>query len=146
MGFGLGTVPTAEDTLVARAGLAVTHIPTVDSYLEHQLLNGAVQLHSIIADLWAAVGPVGVVLGLAMAALSAHGLADRLRHRRASGLVCALVALGLWDLAFGPLSDNLPILTLALGLLLVARPGRASHGGGTTTPGERDRELAAVGG
>jgi capsular polysaccharide biosynthesis protein len=122
LGFGLGTVPTAEDTLVARAGLAVTHIPTVDSYLEHQLLNGAVQLHSIVADLWAATGPVGVLLGLAMAGLAVHGLADGLRSRRATGLVCAVVPLGLWCLAFGPLSDNLPTLTLALGLLLVARP------------------------
>jgi len=134
LGFGLGTVPTAEDTLVARAGLAVTHIPTVDSYLEHQLLNGAVQLHYIIADLWAATGPVEVLLGLVMAALSVHGLADRLRRRRATGLVCALVPLGLWGLAFGPLSDNLPTLTLGLGLLLVPRPRHA----GSSGPEEED--------
>lgn len=143
LGFGLGTVPTAEDTIVAKQGLAVTHIPTVDSYLEHQLLHGSVQLHSIVADLWAAVGPVGILLGVAMGLLSVHGLADQVRHRRASGLVCALVPLGLWDLAFGPLSDNVPTLTLGLGLLLVAKP-RRREGRGRAAAGLADDEASAL--
>jgi hypothetical protein len=146
LGFGLGTVPTAQDIVVARAGLAVTHIPTVDSYLEHQLLSGAVQLHSIVADLWAATGPVGVLLGLAMAGLAAHGLADGLRSRRATGLVCAVVPLGLWCLPFGPLADNLPTLTLALGLLLVARPRPAAAGSSGIVPRSAAELRPAVAG
>jgi capsular polysaccharide biosynthesis protein len=121
LGFGLGTVPTAHDVAIAKAGLAVTHIPTVNDYLVHQLLDGSVHLHSIVADLWAALGPVGVLLGLLMAALMVHALAERILEGNASGLVCLLVPMGLWDLAFGPLQDNLPTVTLALGLLLLDR-------------------------
>ena len=128
LGFGLGTVPNAQDTLVAKAGLAVTHIPTVDNYLQHQLLSSSFELHSIIADLWAIVGPLGVLLGLAMAMLGVHGLAAAVGRRTASGLVCCLVPMGLWDLAFGPLQDNQPTLTLALGLLLVLHESRTGRG------------------
>jgi capsular polysaccharide biosynthesis protein len=149
LGFGLGTVPTAHDTVVAKAGLAVTHIPGVDGYLEHQLLSGAFQLHSIIADMWAVMGPVGVLLGLAMAALGVHSLVTAVGRRTASGLVCCLVPMGLWDLAFGPLQDNLPTLTLALGLLLVVRerrPGTRRPDPGDAAAPDADRVPAAVAG
>ncbi|MGY1708523.1 hypothetical protein ACI8AC_03340 [Geodermatophilus sp. SYSU D00758] len=135
LGFGLGVVPSAVDLATARQGIAATRIPTVDGYLEHQLLAGAFQLHSAIADLWAALGPVGVLLGLAMGALMVLGLVDRLAHRQASGLVCFLVPLGLWSLAFGPLSTDARILTLALGLLLVTRrPAPPTRAGEVSSP------------
>jgi hypothetical protein len=120
LGYGLGVVPTSEDLQVAKQGLAVTHVPTVDGYLEHYMLNGGFELHSIIADLWVSLGPVGIVLGLAMGGLLVHGLVQALGDRRASGLVCFLVPLGLWNLAFGPLPSDVSALTLGLGLLLVA--------------------------
>lgn len=122
LGFGLGVLPSAHDVAVARAGLAVTHIPLVDDYLEHQLLDDTgVHLHSIVADMWATMGPVGILLGLVMAALLVHALAERVLHREASGLACVLVPLALWFLAFGPLQDNLPTVTIALGLVLLPR-------------------------
>jgi capsular polysaccharide biosynthesis protein len=148
LGFGLGTVPNAQDTLVAKAGLAVTHIPTVDDYLEHQLLSSSFELHSIIADLWAVVGPLGVLLGVAMAALGVHGLAFSVGRRTASGLVCWLIPMALWDLAFGPLQDNQPTLTLALGLLLVVRESRPGRGrpsaGADHVPAAAEHERAPV--
>jgi hypothetical protein len=122
LGFGLGVLPSSADEVVARSGLALTHVPTVDSYLDHQLFNGGIQLHSMVADLWAAVGPLGVVLGLLIGALVVLGLGERLVRREAVGLVCWLVPQTLWSLAFGPLSSDLPAVLLALGLVLVARP------------------------
>lgn len=121
LGFGLGTLPTPEDVAIAKQGLAVTRVPTVDGYLEHYMLNGGYELHSIVADLWAALGPVGILLGLTMGALVVRGLAVQLGARSASGLVCFLVPLGLWNLAFGPLPSDVSALTLGLGLLLVTR-------------------------
>jgi hypothetical protein len=126
-GFGLGVVPTAHDIDVAKAGLAVVHIPTADSYLEHQLLSTGVHMHSIIADLWGALGPLGVVFGLALAGLMVHGLVDALGRRQASGLVCCLVPMALWFLAFGPLQDNMPTVTLVVGLLLLPRRPRPTR-------------------
>jgi capsular polysaccharide biosynthesis protein len=120
-GFGLGVQPTARDEVVARAGLSVTHVPTVNSYLDHQLFDGGVQLHSIVADLWASLGPLGALLGLVMGGLVVAGLGDRLPRRAAPGLICWLVPQVLWSLAFGPFASDGPALVLALGLLLVAR-------------------------
>jgi capsular polysaccharide biosynthesis protein len=150
LGYGLGIVPTAADVAIAKQGLALTHVPTVDGYLEHYMLNGGFELHSIVADLWVSLGPLGVVLGLAMGALVVHGLGLRLSARRASALVCFLVPLGLWNLAFGPLPSDVSALTLGLGLLLATRtpapPRIAEH---TRAPGEapgNPRQPLVVGG
>ena len=134
LGFGLGVQPSSTDEIVARGGLALTHVPTVDSYLDHQLFDGGIQLHSMVADLWAAVGPLGVVLGLLIGALVVLGLGERLAHREAVGLVCWLVPQTLWSLAFGPLSSDLPAVLLALGLVLVARPAAQPAGPAVPAP------------
>jgi hypothetical protein len=80
------------------------------------------------------LGPVGVLRGVLMGVLGLHGLVTAVGRRTASGLACCLVPMGLWDLPFGPLQDNLPTLTLALGLLLVAR----DRGRGPRTPAADD--------
>ncbi|RZU34454.1 hypothetical protein [Blastococcus saxobsidens] len=120
-GFGLGTVPNSEDLLLAKAGIAVTNIPTAESYVENFMLARGVQLHSIVADLWAALGPAGALLGLATGVLVLIGLAEQLARRQASGLVCLLVPMALWGLFFGPMASNVDTLVLALGLLLRPR-------------------------
>ncbi len=139
LGFGLGVVPNSEDLLVGKAGIAVTNIPTAEAYLEHYLLRGRVELHSILADLWAALGPAGALLGLLTAALVVSGLAARLGRREASGLVCLLAPMALWGLLFGPLASNVDTLTLALGLLLLPRrPGTADgRPGAARAPGRQ---------
>jgi hypothetical protein len=124
-GFGLGTVPNDQDLLLAKAGIAVTNIPTAAGYVETYMLAGGVHLHSIAADLWASLGPAGVLLGLAAGVLVLLGIAIQLGRRQASGLVCLLVPTALWGLLFGPMESNVDTLTLALGLLLLARPPRA---------------------
>lgn len=126
-GFGLGTVPNGDDLLVARAGIAVTNIPTAESYVQNYLLAGGVELHAIVADLWASLGPAGVLLGLVMGALVVVGLADRLGRRQASGLACLLAPMALWGLAFGPMASNADTITLALGLLLLPRRPRVAR-------------------
>ena len=127
-GLGLGTVPNAGDVLVAKAAIAVTNIPTAESYVENYMLANGVQLHSIVADLWAFLGPAGVLLGLVMGALVLLGLADQLARRQASGLVCLLVPTALWGLLFGPMASNADTLVLALGLLLLPRDPRPRSG------------------
>lgn len=121
LGFGPGIVPNSTDVLVGKAGIAVTNIPTAEAYLVNYLLAGGVHLHSIVADLWADLGPAGLLLGLVAGALVVAGLADRLARRQASGLVCLLAPMALWGLAFGPLASNADTLVLALGLLLLPR-------------------------
>ncbi len=126
IGFGLGTVPNPEDVMVGKAGIAVTNIPTAEAYLRNYLLDGWFELHSIIADLWTNLGPVGLVLGLAMSLLLVQSLAELLSQRRAPALICLLVLISLWYLAFGPLPSNLPEVSLALGLVLLPRARTAA--------------------
>jgi hypothetical protein len=124
-GFGLGTVPAPADVMVAKEGIAVTHIPTVESYLENYLLATGFELHSVVAGLWVNLGPAGLALGLVLAALLVRGLAELVSRRRASALVCFMVPFSLWFLAFGPLLSNLPDIAFTIGLVLAARGARA---------------------
>jgi len=135
LGFGLGTLPNDQDLLVAKVGIAVTNIPTAAGYVETYMLAGGVHLHSIVADLWASLGPAGVLLGLAAGVLLLLGIANQLGLRQASGLVCLLVPTALWGLLFGPMESNVDTLTLALGLLLLARAPRES---GAQVPPRRE--------
>ncbi|MCZ2804104.1 hypothetical protein O2W18_03210 [Modestobacter sp. VKM Ac-2983] len=142
LGFGLGTVPSAADIALAKAGFAVTHIPSGEGYIENYMFAGRFELHSIVADLWSNAGPVGLLLGLVMAALLIRSSAQLLSRREASGLTCFLLLMSLWYLAFGPLPANLPDVALALGLVLPLRrtADRAVRGPGTVLrPSSTDR-------
>jgi hypothetical protein len=119
MGFGLGTVPNADEIDVAKTGFAVTHIPTGNHYIETYLFDGRFELHSIVADLWVLMGPAGLALGLVALVLVVRSLADALSRRAAPALACFLALGALWYLAFGPIESNLLDVAFALGVLLV---------------------------
>jgi hypothetical protein len=140
LGFGLGTVPSAEDVEVAGAGIAVVNDPTAQGYLQNYLLAGRFELHSVLADLWSNLGPVGLLLGLAMAGLLVTATAARLARRRASALLCFLAPAALWYLAFGPLPSDLDVVVLAVGLALLPRAG----GDGSARPTEEPARVDAV--
>jgi capsular polysaccharide biosynthesis protein len=119
LGFGLGVVPSPADVVAAKTGFAVTNIPSGQNYLERYLLDERFELHSVLADLWAAAGPVGLALGVAMGALAVRALSVLVARREAGALQCFLAVVSVWFLAFGTVTSNLPELAFALGLLLV---------------------------
>lgn len=117
-GFGLGTVPSAADVTVAKEGMSVARIPTAEGYIENYLFAGRFELHSIVADLWSNLGPLGLLLGLAVAGILVQRLSVLLQRRQASALHCFLTLNALWALAFAPLPTDVLVVSLALGLLL----------------------------
>lgn len=127
IGFGLGTMPAAEDVLTAKAGIRAIGTDTENGYVNNYMFGGHFKLHSIVADFWATFGIPGLVLGLTMIAALGYCLIDRLTTRTASGLVCLFAVLGIWDLAFGPIYKNLPdvMLALAVTLTMVTRSSEA---------------------
>lgn len=127
MGFGLGTVPTSSDVWAAKTGMRAIGTDTENGYVDNYMFGGHFKLHSIIADLWATFGFVGLALGLLMLFALAYSLVERLSNRTATGLVCLFAALGVWDLAFGPIYKNLPDVMFALAVTLTASAaGKAS--------------------
>jgi len=71
-----------------------------------------------------------------------YSLIDRLSTRTASGLVCLVAVLGIWDLAFGPIYKNLPDVMFALAVTLTA----SAFGTATTESPTDSVEVPAVGG
>lgn len=120
MGFGLGTTPSADDVMAAKAGMRGIGTDTENGYVDNYMFGGHFKLHSIVADLWATFGIVGFALGILMMVALVYCLIDRLSRRTASGLVCLFAVLGLWNLAFGPIYKNLPDVMLALAVTLTA--------------------------
>jgi hypothetical protein len=116
-------VPSAADIAVAKEGMAVAHIPTAEGYIENYMFAGRFELHSIVADLWSNLGPVGLLLGLVMAGVVIQRLSALLQRRAASALACFLSLNALWFLAFGPLPTDVLVVALALGVLLPAPLG-----------------------
>jgi hypothetical protein len=121
LGFGLGVVPNPGDVLTAKTGISVAHIPTATGYVEHYLLGNGFELHSILSDLWSAVGPLGLVLGVVMGLFIIRELATLITQRRASALACFFGVAALWYLPFGPLPSNLNDVIFTLGILLPLR-------------------------
>lgn len=126
-GFGLGTVPAGGDVQLAKQGISVARIPTADGYVEHYLFAGRFELHSIVADLWSNLGPVGLAMGLLMVALLVRGLIRVVQGRGTPAVACFVALPALWALLFGPLPTDGLVVALALGLLL---PVTAAAGAG----------------
>ena len=127
MGFGLGTLPSSQDVLAAKAGMRAIGTDTENGYVDKYMFGGHIRLHSIVADLWATFGVVGFSLGILMMVALIYSLIDRLSTRTASGLVCLFAVLGIWDLAFGPIYKNLSDVMLALAVSLTAAKAVTRH-------------------
>lgn len=137
LGFGMGAVPDATDVATAKAGIAASHIPTINGYIEHYLFNGRFELHSIVADLWANLGPAGLLLGLALVGILVGELVVLLGRRAAPALACFAVVTAVWYLAFGPVYSNMVDVAFAVGLVMSLR----THPAEGPVPG-RDGALA----
>lgn len=117
-GFGLGTTPSSDDVMAAKSGIRAIGTDTENGYVNNYMFGGHFKLHSIVADLWATFGWIGFTLGIVIMVALGYCLIDRLASRTASGLVCLLAVLGLWDMAFGPIYKNLSDVMIALALTL----------------------------
>ncbi|PWJ56042.1 hypothetical protein SAMN06264364_10115 [Quadrisphaera granulorum] len=124
-GFGLGAVPNQEDVLLAKQGMAKVGIQPGNGYVDHYMFGGHIELHSIIADLWASCGVVGAAFGLAMAFLLLDALLADAVSRRASAQSVFWVASAVWFLGFGPLYTNMPDVAFALAVALT--PAVVAH-------------------
>lgn len=123
MGFGLGVRLTLEEILVAKSGMAELGYDPNNGYVERYMFGGAVEVHSVVGDLWALTGLAGVVLAAVVVWVLLRAVATGLASRTMSALLILLCLRGLWDMFFGPLYSGLAIYTLVLGMALTRRAG-----------------------
>jgi len=125
-GFGTGVLASPADVLAAKAGMASINYEPNNGYVEKYMFGEKIELHSVLADLWALFGVPGLLAGLAILVLVLRVIATLVAHRTGSGLELFLVILTLWNLLFSPLYSSAPTLILTLGLTLLPKP--QSHG------------------
>jgi hypothetical protein len=123
-GFGFGAVPSPADYQLGRQGFASIHLSSQENYLKHYVFKGGFRLHSIVADLWVAAGPAGILLAAVILWILVATLATELAHRPSSSVRAYLTILALWNIGFSPVYTNLPqvVIALAVAMAVIARP------------------------
>ncbi|WP_102510253.1 hypothetical protein [Sanguibacter massiliensis] len=121
LGFGLGVLPDGTELRAAKIGMSSLGYDPNNGYVERYMFGRGVEVHSVVGDLWAWSGLVGLLLGVVLLVVVGRGLLGRLVDGTASALIVLLSLRVLWDLLFAPFASTMVFLTLLLGLLLVRR-------------------------
>jgi hypothetical protein len=120
-GYGAGVVPTPNDILVAKAGLAGINYAPNNGYVERYMFGDQFELHSVFGDMWARWGLAGLALALLIALVVLRALVETVSGRTGDVLTAFAAVWTIWNLGFSPLFAALPVLVLAVGLGLVPR-------------------------
>lgn len=124
LGFGTGVIATPSEVQAAKAGMAEINYDPNNGYVENYMFGEKIELHAVLADLWAYFGLAGLLVGCAILVLLLRVVITMVAHRNGSGLELFLITLTLWNLFFSPLYSSAPTLLLTLGLVLLRKPGR----------------------
>ncbi len=121
-GFGAGVAPSLSDVTVAKDGMSqIGYNPNNNGYVDHYMFGSAFELHSILGDMWARYGLLGLALAVVLlcyAASSVMGLAAR---RVAPALLIYLAIRLAWNTFFGPIWSAATLITAAIGLALAVK-------------------------
>lgn len=115
-GFGSGTILTSDDILVAKEGMASVGYEPNNGYVEKYMFGGQIELHSIIGNLWAWSGVVGLLLAAVLAVIVAVHTARGIGASVSVALALTLALRFFWDLPFSPFVSSATNLVLLLGL------------------------------
>jgi capsular polysaccharide biosynthesis protein len=122
LGFGPGVTPTANDVNLGIAALSDAGVDTSTAQIRTYMFGGNLQLHSIAADLWVALGIGGLVLAVTLGVVVLKGAYREVREPKPwLALSMFLSILALWDIAFSPIETNLIEVCFAVGILLPSR-------------------------
>ncbi len=118
IGFGVGVVPSGADILTAKAGMAELGYDPDNGYVERYMFGSRFELHSVIGDLWADFGLLGLLYTGVLAVVVVVIFSRLLTDGRASAALVFLVVQSGWNLFFSPLYSSVPSFILLFGLLL----------------------------
>jgi hypothetical protein len=115
MGFGPGVTPSSSELDNAKSALASFGVDPTSNYVNQYMFGGHVEVHSIVGDMWADFGIVGLLaaayllLWIVRGAIPAAYLGNP--------LLTFLAISALWDAAFSPLPATLMKTVLAFAVL-----------------------------
>jgi hypothetical protein len=119
-GYGLGVLSNWDDLMTAREGFASIRLEP-GGYASNYMFAQGFRLHSIVADLWASFGWVGMALGLTAVAAVGWSVIVLIATRRAPASVIFAGSLALWYLLFGPIYTNWGVVCAAIGFVVLAK-------------------------
>jgi hypothetical protein len=128
MGFSPGVTPNMHDIRVAKTGLAHLNVSLESVYVNDYMLGGRIELHSVLADLWAAFSIPGLALGILIGWSLLRSLGRSLAASALSSLSVFLAVVGLWDLFFSPITSNGMHVVAATALLLLSNDKATGDG------------------
>ncbi len=117
-GYGIGVIPGPQDILIAKSGMSNIGYNPDNGYVEKYMFGGHIELHSVIGDMWASYGIMGVVFTAAVAVLMVRHLSIGISRRQGNALTFFLAVWMLWNVAFSPLASSMSVLILAVAALL----------------------------
>lgn len=118
LGMGSGIRANYQDIMIAKTGMAGIGYDPNNGYVERFMFGSAIEVHSMLGDLWLWFGLPGAALAVISAVLVLQGLARGYAHRALTALFVYLVTRSLWDLFFSPVSTSLRAWILVLSLAI----------------------------
>lgn len=138
-GFGFGVVANNGDIAVAKAGMAGINYNPNNGYVDRFMFGSAVELHSVVGDLWAASGVPGLVLVAALVVFAFVHVARLVATRRHDVLLVFFAVWTLWNLLFSPLASAVTVLLFTVGLFLALEGGLTAAVRPDASPSRRAR-------
>jgi O-antigen ligase len=106
---------------VAKAGMAAINYDPNNGYVDNWMFGHGIALHSVIGDLWAQAGLLGLCFTALVLAVTVYAVLSRMASNVASALLVYVCLKTSWNLFFGPWYSSMLILVLALALGMVER-------------------------
>ncbi|NEM89968.1 hypothetical protein [Galbitalea soli] len=128
LGFGSGVVPNLGDIVTAKEGMSAIGYQPDNGYVENYMFGGHIEVHSIVGDVWARYGWVGVLFLVLVLVFALRSVGSRIGSRTAPALVIFATVSFAWNFAFGPLLSSTPLIILFAGLALDRRVPPTTEG------------------
>lgn len=117
-GLGSGVKANYDDIAAAKQAMASIGYDPNNGYVQRYMFGSAVEVHSVLGDLWIWFGIAGAALVVILAAVLVRGSTAAYENGAITALLAWITLRGLWDLAFSPFSSALYIMMLSVSLAI----------------------------
>lgn len=117
-GYGVGTLPSAEDITVAKNGMSALNYDPDNGYVTNYMFGSGFEVHSVVGDLWIRFGLLGILFLIAILTLVLTRSLSAMAHNQARALATFVTVQCIWEAFFSPLwTTSIYVLILAIALL-----------------------------